>query len=67
MRISQIKLIHIKHSSWNIVNEIIEDNSLTIKQNDNNKEKIRDLLKNLSAEDFFKYYTQRSSTRTYLF
>ena len=50
-----------RHSSWNIVNEIIKDNSLTIKQTDTNKEKIRGFLKNLSAEDFFKYYTQRSS------
>jgi len=50
-----------KHSSWNIVNKIIEDKSLTIKQTDANKEKIRDILKNLSAEDFFKYYALRPS------
>jgi len=50
-----------KHSSWNIVKKIIEDRKLTIKQTDANKEKIRDILKNMSAEDFFKYYAQRPS------
>ena len=50
-----------KHSSWNIVNEIIKDKSLTFKQTDKNKQKIRDLLKKLSAEDFFKYYADRPS------
>ena len=50
-----------KHSSWNVVKNIIEDKSLTIKQTDVYKEKIRDTLKNLSAEDFFKYYAQRPS------
>ena len=50
-----------RHSSWNIVNKVIEDKSLTIKQTDANKEKIRDILKNLSAEDFFIYYAQRPS------
>jgi para-nitrobenzyl esterase len=50
-----------KHSSWNVVNSIIENKSLTIKQTDANKEKIRDILKNLSAEDFFKYYALRPS------
>ena len=50
-----------KHSSWNIVNKIIEDKSLKIKQIDANKGKIRDILKNLSAEDFFKYYAKRPS------
>ena len=50
-----------KHSSWNVVNKIIEDKSLTIKQIDSNKKKIRDILKNLSAEDFFKYYANRPS------
>ena len=50
-----------KHSSWNIVKKIIEDRKLTIKQTDANKEKIRNILKNMSAEDFFKYYAQRPS------
>jgi len=50
-----------KHSSWNVVNKIIEDKSLTIKQTEANKQKIREILKNLSAEDFFKYYAQRPS------
>ena len=50
-----------KNSSWNVVNEIIKDKSLIIKQTDVNKEKIRNLLKSLSAEEFFKYYSQRPS------
>ena len=50
-----------KHSSWNVVNKIIEDKSLTVKQTDAHKEKIRDILKNLSAEYFFKYYALRPS------
>ena len=50
-----------KHSSWNIVNEIIKEKSPTLEQIDENKEKIRDLLKNLSAKDFFKYYSDRPS------
>jgi len=50
-----------KHSSWNVVKKIIEDRKLKIKQTDFNKEKIRDILKNMSAEDFFKYYAQRPS------
>ena len=40
---------------------LLKDKSLTTKQTDANKEKIRDILKNLSAEDFFKYYAQRAS------
>ena len=50
-----------KHSSWNIVNKIIEDKSLTIKQTTKNNKKIRNLLKNLPAEDFFQYYSKRPS------
>jgi para-nitrobenzyl esterase len=50
-----------QHSSWNVVNKIIEDKSLTVKQTDSNKEKIRNILKNLSADDFFKYYSLRPS------
>ena len=49
-----------KHSSWNIVNQIIKDNNLTISQDENDNE-IRGLLKNLSAKNFFKYYSNRSS------
>ena len=50
-----------KHSSWNIVNNIIKDKSLSIRQNNKNKERIRNLLKNLPAENLFKYYSRRPS------
>ena len=49
-----------KHTSWNIVNRIIKDKSLDILQEDN-KFEVRNLLKNLTAEDFFKYYSERPS------
>jgi len=50
-----------KHSSWNVVNNIIKEKSLTVKQIEADKEKIREILKNLPADDFFKYYAQRAS------
>jgi para-nitrobenzyl esterase len=49
-----------KHTSWNIVNKIIKDESLDFIQEDNNI-KVRKLLKSLTAEDFFKYYSERPS------
>ena len=49
-----------KHTSWNVVNKIIKDKSLDIIQEDNNI-KVRDLLRSLTAEEFFKYYTERPS------
>ena len=49
-----------KHTSWNIVNKILKDKSLNFIQDDNNFE-IRELLKNLTAEEFFKYYSERPS------
>jgi len=49
-----------KHSSWNIVNKIIKDRVLDINQEDNNIE-VRGLLKSLTAEEFFKYYSERPS------
>ena len=39
------------HSSWNIVNRIL-DNSAGILQIDGNEEQVRNILKNLSAEEF---------------
>jgi len=48
------------HTSWNIVNKIIKDNSLEISQENNNVE-VRKLLKGLTAEGFFKYYSKRPS------
>jgi para-nitrobenzyl esterase len=49
-----------KHSSWNVVNQIIEDKSLNVLQTENDKE-IRNFLKNLSSKEFFRYYSQRPS------
>ena len=48
-----------EHTSWNIVNKIIKDKSLGIIQEDNHTE-IRELLINMSAKDFFRYYTERT-------
>ena len=49
-----------EHTSWNIVNKIIKDNKLNIIQEDNNIQ-VRKLLKNLTAKEFFKYYSERPS------
>ena len=49
-----------EHTSWNIVNKIIRNKSLDIIQEGNHAE-IRKLLKNMSAEDFFRYYSRRPS------
>ena len=49
-----------KHTSWNIVDQVIKDNSLELKQKKNSIE-IRKMLKNLSSRDFFKYYSRRYS------
>ena len=49
-----------KYSSWNIVDTIIKEKSLNLSQTQD-KKIIRNLLKSLSAEDFFKHYTKRSS------
>ena len=48
-----------KHSSWNVVNKIIKDKSLNITQE--KQEETRNLLKNLSTAEFFKYYANRPS------
>ena len=49
-----------EHTSWNIVNKIIKDKSLDIIQEGNQTE-IRKILKDMSAKDFFRYYSDRSS------
>ena len=49
-----------KHSSWNIVNKIIKDKNLNIYQ-DKEDQRVRELLKNIPADDFFKYYSNRTS------
>ena len=49
-----------EHTSSKIVSKIIKDRSLNIIQEDNTIE-IRELLKSLSAEELFKYYSERPS------
>jgi para-nitrobenzyl esterase len=49
-----------KHTSWNVVNKIIKDKSLDLTQ-DRDTIKVRELLKSLTAEEFFKYYAERPS------
>ena len=49
-----------KHTSWNVVEKILKDKSLDFSQKGNNI-KVRDLLKSLTAEEFFKYYSERPS------
>jgi para-nitrobenzyl esterase len=49
-----------KHTSWNIVNKIIKDRLLDITQEENSIE-VREFLKSLTAEEFFKYYSERPS------
>ena len=50
-----------EHTSWKIVNNIIEDKALDVHQSHENNADIRQLLKKLSAKDFFKYYSDRQS------
>ena len=49
-----------KHTTWNIVQKIIEERKLDLIQEENNIE-VRELLKNLTAKEFFKYYSKRKS------
>ena len=50
-----------KHTSWNIVENILKDNDLGYIQNKENELDIRNVLKNLTAEEFFYYYSNRPS------
>ena len=50
-----------KHSSWNIVNNILQDKKLEFKQTKENEASIRQLLKKLSPKEFFYYYSDRPS------
>jgi len=50
-----------KHSSWEIVNEIIKHKSYKKEQNDFSNQEIRDILYGLSAEEFYKFYSERES------
>jgi para-nitrobenzyl esterase len=49
-----------KHSSWNIVNRILEEKSLNISQSKDIK-KIRKVLKDMHAKEFFSLYAKRPS------
>ena len=49
-----------KHTSWNIVNKIIDEKFKGITQEENDIA-IRRILKSLTAKDFFKYYSERPS------
>ena len=48
------------HTSWNIVNKILDDKSLQISKK-NEIIETRKLLKSLSPEDFYSFYTNRPS------
>ncbi len=48
-------------SSWEIVNKIIFDQDLSIKQDEMSNEEIRIILKGLSTNDFFKHYVDRKT------
>ena len=50
-----------KNTSWNVVNSILNNNELEYEQIKENESEIRRILKNLSAEDFFYYYSKRPS------
>jgi para-nitrobenzyl esterase len=50
-----------KHTSWNVVNDILKDNELKFTQTKENESDIRKILKNLTAEEFFYYYSNRPS------
>ena len=49
-----------KHASWNIVSKILKDKSPSVLDEKSSIE-VRNILKNLSAKDFFKYYSNRAS------
>ena len=50
-----------KHTSWEVINNILEDKKLEFKQTKENELEIRKLIKNLSAEEIFYYYSNRPS------
>jgi hypothetical protein len=50
-----------KHTSWNVVNNILKDKELKFTQTKENESDIRKILKNLTAEEFFYYYSNRPS------
>jgi para-nitrobenzyl esterase len=50
-----------KHTSWKVINNILKDNELEFTQTIENESDLRKFLKNLSAEEFFYYYSNRAS------
>ena len=54
------------HTSWNIVNKILDDKSLQISKK-NEIIETRKLLKSLSPEDFYSFYTNRPSYENLIF
>ena len=48
-------------SSWEIVNKIFEDQDITKKQSEMSNEEIRNILKGLSTDSFFKHYVDRKT------
>ena len=49
------------HSSWKIVNEIIQDIPDKKNQNEYKKEELRKILLSLSGKDFYEYYLDRKT------
>lgn len=49
------------YSSWNVVNRILDDQKESIPYNEFSNKKTRDILLNLSSEEFFKYYSDRET------
>ena len=50
-----------RHTSWNVVKNILKDNELKFVQTKEHESEIRKLLKSLTAEKFFNYYSNRPS------
>ena len=48
-------------SSWEVVNKIIFEQDFIRKQNEMSNEEIRNILKDLSTDDFFKHYVDRKT------
>lgn len=48
-------------STWNVVNMILDDKNESNTQDSFKENELRDILINLSTEDFFKHYTERKS------
>ena len=49
------------YSSWNVVNNILNDQVKSIKDKEFSNEEIRHILLNLTSKEFFQYYANRES------